>query len=192
MLLEKAYAKVFGNYQSIEKGLTGIGLNALTGAPYEYLCKDKSAGLDAEVAWTFISQHYEQHHLLLISTENNDRNEYLGLASEHAYAILDIQEVYIATKKGKKKERIVKLNNPWGHYEWKGIFFVYVGRWSDYCDVWSEELRNQLHFIKGDDGIFWINVEDLVETFGQVCVCKFNKNYLSTSLPISFSKDSEK
>ena len=123
MLLEKAYAKVFGNYQSIEKGLTGIGLNALTGAPYEYLCKDKSAGLDAEVAWTFISQHYEQHHLLLISTENNDRNEYLGLASEHAYAILDIQEVYIATKKGKKKERIVKLNNPWGHYEWKGIFF---------------------------------------------------------------------
>lgn len=34
MLLEKAYAKVFKNYQAIESGLTGIALNALTGAPF--------------------------------------------------------------------------------------------------------------------------------------------------------------
>ena len=34
MLFEKAYAKVFGNYQIIEAGLTGIALNALTGAPF--------------------------------------------------------------------------------------------------------------------------------------------------------------
>ena len=55
--------------------------------------------------------------------------------SSHAYNILDIQEVYIATKKEKKKkERILKMQNPWGKYEWKG-------RWSDYSDVWSEELR---------------------------------------------------
>ena len=48
---------------------------------------------------------------------------------------MDIQEVYIATKKEKKKkERILKMQNPWGKYEWKG-------RWSDYSDVWSEELR---------------------------------------------------
>ena len=34
MLLEKAYAKVFGSYQAIETGLTGVALNTLTGAPY--------------------------------------------------------------------------------------------------------------------------------------------------------------
>jgi hypothetical protein len=28
--------------------------------------------------------------------------------------------VHIATKKGKKKERILKMGNPWGKYEWKG------------------------------------------------------------------------
>lgn len=39
----------------------------------------------------------------------------------HAYTIIDIQEVYIATNKGKKKERILKISNPWGKYEWKGI-----------------------------------------------------------------------
>jgi len=41
--------------------------------------------------------------------------------SSHAYTILDIQEVFIVTKKEKKKkERILKLQNPWGKYEWKG------------------------------------------------------------------------
>lgn len=44
-----------------------------------------------------------QNHLVVGSTENNDRNQYLGLISEHAYSILDVQEVHIATKKGKKK-----------------------------------------------------------------------------------------
>jgi hypothetical protein len=32
--------------------------------------------------------------------------------------------VYIAAKKEKKKkERILKLENPWGKYEWKGSFW---------------------------------------------------------------------
>lgn len=46
MLLEKAYAKVFGSYQAIESGLTGIALNALTGAPFEYLNKDSKSSID--------------------------------------------------------------------------------------------------------------------------------------------------
>lgn len=58
MLLEKAYAKVFKNYQRIEQGLTGIGLNLLTGAPFEYLNKDQKSSIDPDVAWTFINSHF--------------------------------------------------------------------------------------------------------------------------------------
>ena len=43
MLVEKAYAKVYGNYEAIESGLTGIAMSALTGAPYEYICKDSTS-----------------------------------------------------------------------------------------------------------------------------------------------------
>ena len=42
MLIEKAYAKAFQSFEAIETGLTGIAMNALTGAPFEYLCKDSS------------------------------------------------------------------------------------------------------------------------------------------------------
>lgn len=68
MLIEKAYAKVFGNYQKIEQGLTGVGLNALTGAPFEYLNKDQKASIDIDVAWNFITSNFELNYLLVGST----------------------------------------------------------------------------------------------------------------------------
>jgi calpain-15 len=37
LLLEKAYAKCYGNYMNIEAGITGRALRDLTGAPYEFI-----------------------------------------------------------------------------------------------------------------------------------------------------------
>lgn len=88
MMLEKAYAKMFGSYAAIETGLTGMAMTAITGAPYEYFCKDSTSVIEGEKAWEFITYHMNQNHILTGSTENNDRNGYLGLVSTHAYAIL--------------------------------------------------------------------------------------------------------
>ena len=41
MLLEKAYAKMFGSCEKIEGGLTGKAIRDLTGAPYESLSHDE-------------------------------------------------------------------------------------------------------------------------------------------------------
>jgi hypothetical protein len=68
MLIEKAYAKVFKNYQAIESGLTGIGLNALTGAPFEYLNKDSKSSIDIETAWNFLTHNFSMQHILTGST----------------------------------------------------------------------------------------------------------------------------
>ena len=106
-------------------------------------------------------------YIMSVSTENVDRNKYFNLPSTFSYFVLDSQEVYILTTTKKKRERILKLDNPWGRYEWKG-------RWSEYSDVWSEQLRHQLDYEKADDSIMWINIEDLLKNFGQICVCKWN------------------
>ena len=47
----------------------------------------------------------------------------------------------------------------------------------------------QLNYEKADDGMFWINIEDFVENFGQICACKYNKNYINTSLSLTFSEN---
>lgn len=49
-----------------------------------------------------------------------------------------------------------------GSVRMERYFYIYPGRWSEYSDVWSEELREQLNFQKADDGMFWIAIEDYV------------------------------
>lgn len=68
LLIEKAYAKQFKNYQNIEKGLTGIGLNALTGAPFEYFNKNPNEPVNIDEAWKFLTSHNEKHHLIVGSS----------------------------------------------------------------------------------------------------------------------------
>jgi calpain-15 len=67
-LLEKAYAKVYKSYQAIESGLTGVALTNLTGAPYDYLCKNSNENIDIELAWTFLTENIAQNHLVCGST----------------------------------------------------------------------------------------------------------------------------
>ena len=108
-------------------------MNALTGAPYEYLSKDSSNKIEENKAWKFIVENLSLNYMLTGSTEKNDRNKHLGILSTHSYTILDAQEVEVSGKgksRIKRKERILKLSNPWGKYEWKG-------RWSEFSDVWN-------------------------------------------------------
>lgn len=46
LLLEKAYAKIYGSYEIIEGGNPAIALSDLTGAPYENLDKDPKLGVE--------------------------------------------------------------------------------------------------------------------------------------------------
>ncbi len=57
LLLEKAYAKLYGRYDKIESGLAGHSLRDLTGAPYEYFIRGGETKVDADKCWDFISSY---------------------------------------------------------------------------------------------------------------------------------------
>lgn len=70
----------------------------------------------------------------------------------HAYSILDCQEV--------NGEKILKLRNPWGEFEWSG------DDWSDKGKKWTPEMRKKLNYqINENDGIFWITLEQFYANF---------------------------
>lgn len=53
MLMEKAYAKLYGAYDKIESGLTGEAIRDLTGAPYiDIYTKDGE-----EKVWDFLTKN---------------------------------------------------------------------------------------------------------------------------------------
>jgi calpain-15 len=69
-------------------------------------------------------------------------------------------------------------------------FFIYVGNWSDKSPLWTPELKEKLKFVDADDGTFWMNVEDFHQNFGQVCSCKYNKDYVYSFAKLAFPVES--
>ena len=154
-LLEKAFAKAHGDYASIEGGCTGEGIEDLTGGVTTTLLT--SDILDKAQFWRDEVLAVNQKFLFSCATGVYDDwqggwnfEPRQGIFSLHAYSIMAAVEM--------KGERLVKVRNPWGSGEWKGP-------WSDGSEEWTPEWMEALNHRFGDDGVFWISYEDLLEKF---------------------------
>ncbi len=73
--------------------------------------------------------------------------------------------------KSNPKTKLVQLRNPWGRGEWKGA-------WSDDSDLWTQRIRKEIGYTtSADDGVFWMDVEDLIKEFANISVCKIHADY---------------
>eukprot|EP00341_Mesodinium_pulex_P015173 CAMPEP_0116976404 /NCGR_PEP_ID=MMETSP0467-20121206/56459_1 /TAXON_ID=283647 /ORGANISM="Mesodinium pulex, Strain SPMC105" /LENGTH=130 /DNA_ID=CAMNT_0004669163 /DNA_START=797 /DNA_END=1186 /DNA_ORIENTATION=- len=70
-----------------------------------------------------------------------------GMVSYHGYALLETRQVKLHNG---QSEKLFKIRNTWGSFEWKGD-------WSDKSKKWNEnpELKVQLNLVDRDDGTFW-------------------------------------
>ena len=150
-LIEKAYAKLHGNFYYLTGGYIHEALSDLTGlAPLRIELKsinpDKSPSRDlVDSFWNKLlamAGHFTMGCSATGATEgpimDNDTRMPTGLMSGHAYAILDAfqieKKVPREGKDGTKgKSRLIRLRNPWGHDEW-------TGKW---CDDSEEIKKNQ-------------------------------------------------
>ena len=91
-LLEKAAAKLFGNYELLEGGWMGPAMQTLTGAPYfdmwHYGAYQPS---EADKIWDFVNEKIRNGWLVCSSTPglNDQEVNELGIANMHAYTVLD-------------------------------------------------------------------------------------------------------
>ncbi|KAI9808877.1 MAG: hypothetical protein M1827_007152 [Pycnora praestabilis] len=160
-LLEKAYAKAHGDFEAINGGFTGEAIEDLTGGVTTELFT--SDILDKEQFWNEELMNVNKKFLFgcAAGTFRNwgtvgDRK---GVVEGHAYSIMEAREL--------KGERLVRLRNPWGLYEWNGA-------WSDGSKEWTPEWMNLLDHRFGDDGasspyflMFWMSYKDLLKKYDQ-------------------------
>ena len=157
-LIEKAYAKVHGDYQAIEGGITGEGIEDLTGGVSTVLYPEHV--LDKDKLWEEI---LECNNSFLFGCSSRragsdaDPKDAEGFVRGHAYTVLAAREV---TSKG-KPVRLIKIRNPWGCQEWNGA-------WSDGSKEWTPDIMKELDHTFGDDGIFWISFQDFQRYFPRI------------------------
>lgn len=161
-LIEKAYAKFYGNFSHLEGGLTGEAIEDLTGGVATLIfTKDI---LDLDKFWTEELRKAREDRLFACSfreltdlqREGEGVLKVQGLYGNHAYSVLGAMEC--------KGKRFVVLRNPWGQSEW-------TGRWADGSKEWSGEwlkILPELGHTFGDDGKFIMEYADFLQCFTRI------------------------
>ncbi|KAF8987796.1 hypothetical protein BGZ52_002659 [Haplosporangium bisporale] len=155
-LLEKAYAKIHGDYESLSGGFSSEGTEDLTGGVASILFTNDI--LDVDQFWNVEMQRVNKQALMGCSIDHDDPSgERHGIMARHAYSVLST-----ATIQG---ERIVQVRNPWGKTEWNGD-------WSDQSDKWTPEAIAEVKMEEKDDGKFWMSYKDFLRVFDSLDLCR--------------------
>ncbi|KAK8072627.1 calpain family cysteine protease [Apiospora saccharicola] len=156
-LMEKAFAKIHGDFSSLIGGWIGEGVEDLSGGvTTELLASDI---LDFDGFWDDDLSRVNEEFLFGCSTGLLDGGygERNGIREGHAYVVMDARTL-------KSGERLVKLRNPWGKLK-KGIW---DGAWSDGSKEWTNDIKEELGHNFGNDSVFWIRYEDMLRKFQHI------------------------
>jgi Ca2+-binding EF-hand superfamily protein len=178
-LIEKAYAKLHGSYESLNNGLIDDALVDLTGLAADRILVFAQ---EPENLWKNLKMLMESGSLLGCSIESKESHtevvvdgEASGLLSRHAYGIIDLFEINNPAAP-KKRHRLLRIRNPWGQREWKG-------KWSSDDDKLKSNISLLKNFLKSrsqdedfdplnaNDGTFLMSFKDWRSIFTTLFSC---------------------
>jgi len=146
-LLEKAYAKLDGNYERLVRGMGYEGLRTLTGMPTTFVSLKR--GKDSDNTYKLLKKLADKNYPMTTPCCNNGCNN--GLSTGHAYTLLNVLEL-------SNGEKLAHIRNPWSQGEWKGD-------WSDSSSKWNAALKKEAGYVNSNDGQFFMPFQTYAETF---------------------------
>ncbi|XP_040001854.1 calpain-9 [Xiphias gladius] len=171
-LLEKAYAKLHGSYESLKGGSTMEAMEDFTGGVGEmYETKSAPNNLFAIMKKALDRGSMMGCSIEITSSAESEAKTSTGLVKGHAYSITGLEEVNVRGQ----KVQLIRIRNPWGQVEWNGP-------WSDNSREWNYVDRAEKTRIlqnSRDDGEFWMEFEDFKRNYDKVEICNMTPDSLS-------------
>ncbi|KAM9440483.1 calpain-5-like isoform 2-T3 [Clarias gariepinus] len=179
-LLEKAYAKLSGCYESLSGGNTGDAVVDFSGAVNEPVSLEtghyRTDPKEKDKLFSDLLQVYEMGGIISCSIVASPHERELrlanGLVKGHAYSVTAVKRVRLGhgLLAFFKNETIplIRMRNPWGKHEWNGA-------WCDSSEEWQKignMERNNLGITVEDDGEFWMSYDDWCQNFTDADVCR--------------------
>ena len=136
------------NYDRISAGRGIEGMRALTGMPVFSFSHSKGEAFLKPIHQRWAAKNYPMTNGCC--TQNTPQS--YGLASGHAYSLLDVIDVEGGVT-------LAKVRNPWSSEGYRGPY-------SDSDTTrWTETLKAQVGFNAADDGIFYMIYSEYLQTF---------------------------
>ncbi|XP_072346053.1 calpain-9-like isoform X1 [Scyliorhinus torazame] len=165
-LLEKAYAKLKGCYESLYIGYPLEAMVDLTGgAPESFQIIEMPKDL-----WKFLRKLLERGSIVCCAKPGpvGELNEH-GIVTGHAYSVTGVDQVELRAS----RVELVRVRNPWGRVEWNGAWSDRSAEWSQIADKNCPRMRHL------EDGEFWMSIEDFKNNFDCVEICHLSLDQLS-------------
>ncbi|XP_069118058.1 calpain-B-like isoform X2 [Argopecten irradians] len=170
-LIEKAYAKLHGSYESLKGGDAIEGMEDFTGGVSEMFDLKKAP----DNLFTIMMNASDRGSLMGCSINAGDTHissGWNGLVAGQAYSITAVKQMDINSP----PISMVRVRNPWGNArEW-------AGPWSDMSNEWQqvpETERQSIGLTFDDDGEFWMSFEDWVKEFHKLEICNLDPDSLN-------------
>ncbi|CAD8195841.1 unnamed protein product [Paramecium octaurelia] len=176
ILLEKAWAKIFGSYGNIISGDPREVIASITGGPTWCISSDESTFIDKLKQ---IMNSYQNYIVCAGTYSDKPESETFGLVRNHAYSVLNFRTIKLPSK---EEVQLIQLKNPYGNdQEWNGD-------WSDKSDLWTQELKDNVLQSQEEDGIFFMCVEDFRKHFENVFIGFCNPYFKFSQITIQCQK----
>lgn len=160
--LEKGFAKLLGNYESLGGGWQAETWRILNGAPTKFITM-ASINSDPNSAWNTITSALSAGYMVGADTASSPP---FGMVGGHAYSVIgaySLKDIF-----GTVKARLLRVRNPWGTDN-------YNGAWNDNDSRWTSAYRAQVPWSQNtNDGYFYIEVGDFMSAFNY-----FQVNYIN-------------
>ena len=173
-LLEKAWAKINGNYAKI--GCGGSPTEVFDVLTEAYTEQVQVHPYYKDYIWETMINAEKKGYIMTAGSSADITNlnlDEVGLCAGHAYTVLGVLEI----DTGKGIEKVVHLRNPYGNGEFNGD-------WSDYSEKWTPELKKKYNLVIKDDGDFYMAFDDFLNYYITLGICKLHPGYKTTTLKI--------
>mmetsp|Transcript_3833 Transcript_3833/g.5825 ORF Transcript_3833/g.5825 Transcript_3833/m.5825 type:complete len:766 (-) Transcript_3833:250-2547(-) len=192
-ILEKALAKLHGAYNALDNGTAAEALGLLTGLPTS-LMSNIHQEKELETLFNNMQNAYNNGSIISASCGHTGipetKYEQIGLRHAHEYAVLRLKKV--------QNIRFVELRNPWARGEFKGRWCRSSKEWTTSAgqELLNELLKrnpekneNPLESLITDDGIFWMQLEDVAHYFHEITICRLRRNFSQRRLSVCGGQD---
>ena len=150
LLLEKAFAKLYGSYDHIKQVGITEALEVMTGMPTS---QTPLKNADSDIIWNHLNDSDKKNFILCAG--NNQK------AHEKHNRIFPIVRVY-----EQDEHRILKLRNPFDDFKWRGNY-------SDGSSHWTKDLKEAVGYYTGEKNCFYMDLNEFMNQFEFVTVSHY-------------------